>query len=250
MNKEDEILLKHFKDLSAKSYNSNIYTFTNFLAVNELAVLYEHEREFKASGFEINGGYDDAERVMVRFGNKEEFGYEEEYPISILEIAPLMEKFSDDLTHRDFLGALMNIGIEREMLGDIVVASKKAYLICHSNMKDFIIENLSKVKHTSVKLKELESVPETLRPAPVEKVLQVQSVRLDAVIAHTYNLSRSQSVELFLSKKVFLNGRQCENVSEDLKPGDKITVRGFGRFVYVETIGTSRKGKENIKILI
>lgn len=249
MNSEDEKLKKRFLELSNRSNLENRYIFTNFLGLSELSVFYESTKEMGNLPYEVFGGYEDAERVLIRFGSFESLGYEEPYPIAILEISPLIEKFSDDLTHRDFLGALMNLGIEREVLGDILLKKNKAYLFCLVSMKEYIINELSKVKHTSVKIRETDSLPETDKYVPTESLIQVASLRLDAVIARTYNLSRNDAVELFFEKKVFLNGRLIESNSKAVTSGDKVTVRGFGRFEISEVAGISKKGKQNLKIL-
>ena len=108
------------------------------------------EKELSYVPYQLGGGYQDAERVMLRFGGEELMGYEEEFPISCLKVSPVSAKFADVLTHRDYLGALMNLGIERDRLGDILIAGNEAFIFCTSSMADFITENLVKVKHTSV----------------------------------------------------------------------------------------------------
>lgn len=250
MNAEDELLKKRFMELSKRSYNDSRFTFTNFLSLAELSVFYETIKEIPGVEYSVFGGTEDAERVIVRFGSEDELGYSEAFPITILEISPLMEKFSDDLTHRDFLGALMNLGIEREVLGDILLKKNKAYLFVLNSMVEYISKELTRVKHTSIKVRIVDSIPETDKYVPSEKLIQVASLRIDAVIARVHNLSRGDAIELFTEKKVFLNGHLCENNSKMLSEKDKVTVRGFGRFEVFEIVGKSKKGKENIKILL
>lgn len=85
-------------------------------------------------------------------------GYTAEFPISMIKIAAAIDKFSDDLNHRDFLGALMNLGIEREMIGDILVTESgstgkhcSAYVFCVDTVANYIIDNITQIKHTNVK---------------------------------------------------------------------------------------------------
>lgn len=243
---EDEILKKRLRELAERSYNGGRFTFTDFLGMSEIASFYEEERELSYAHPVVFGGTDMSERAVIRFGDPEQLGFEEEFPIDILEIKPLMEKFSDDLTHRDFLGALINLGIERSVLGDIFLERNTAYVCCLSRISEFITEELTRVKHTTVKCSKPETVPELSAGAAKEQLLQVQSERIDAVVAKLYKQSRSDSVELFRQKKVFVNGRQCENNSYLLKNGDAVTVRGFGKFIFSGTTGQSRKGKNNI----
>ena len=127
-----------------------IFTFTEFLGLAEQDVFNQIESELRYVGYKIFGGTDDGERVIVRFGNEEELGYSVDYPIKCLVIRPLMQKFAEDLTHRDFLGALMNLGIKREKLGDIIIHENEGYLFCLEQIADYIVDNLTRVKHTSV----------------------------------------------------------------------------------------------------
>lgn len=250
MNKEDELLQKRIKDLANRSYNNNVYTFTDFLSLADASVYYETERDIRFVKSSVFGGDEDCERIMVRFGSEEQLGYEEAFPIQIIHIKPLAAKFSDDLSHRDILGALMNLGIERTVLGDIRLFGNEAYVFCTTGIADFICENLTRIKHTSVLAAVVEDMPQFTKQDAVEKVIQIQSERIDAVIAKVYNFSRSQCIPLFAQKKIFVNGRLCENNSLQLKAGDVITVRGNGRFTFEGVEGVSRKGKLNAKVKI
>lgn len=242
---KDDLELSRFRDLANRAYQKNIYTYTDFLSLADLAVFMEHERDFGFISHEINGGYEEAERVMVRFGSEDELGYEEAYPITLLRIAPLQSKFADDLTHRDFLGSLMNLGIERDVLGDILINEKCAYLFCKESVADYIIDSLSRVKHTSVMITREEALPDIMKKEPVETSVQIPSERIDALVAKVYHISREDSISLFREKRVFVNGRIIENNSGAIKPGDSVTVRGFGKFNYKGMTGLSKKGKVN-----
>ena len=113
-NEEDQILRKHFTDLAQKADQSHIATFTGFLSLPEQSVFYS--MDFSYVPHCVFGGQEGCERAVIRFGEEWEF------PICCIKMAPLMNKFADALTHRDFLGALMNLGIERSTLGDIYMA--------------------------------------------------------------------------------------------------------------------------------
>lgn len=248
--KDDRFLLNRIKDLANKCYRSNVYTFTDFLSLADAAAYYSVENELGFVEKTVWGGAEGCERVVVRFGGSEQLGYEERFPISVIHISALMKKFSDDLTHRDVLGALMNLGIEREVLGDINICDKDIYVFCLDKIAEYICENLSRIKHTSVICKITNDLPENIIKSTEERIVQIQSVRIDSVIAKVYNMSRSQCSAIFPEKKVFVNGRQCENNSYQLKDSDMVTVRGLGRFTFVTVTGTSRKGKLNAQIKI
>lgn len=194
------------------------------------------------------GGTADCERVMLRFGSEELCGYEEHFPIQCIEISPVVEKFGEELGHRDYLGALMNLGIERGTLGDIIIVGKCAFLFCTEKMAPYIMENLNQVRHTNVRCRIARNIPESTITRLERRTVQVSAARADSIIAKVYNLSRSEGVELFRAKKIFVNGRLNENNSGQLKPGDKVTVRGFGRFQFVAVAGETRKGKLNVEV--
>jgi RNA-binding protein YlmH len=185
---------------------------------------------------------------MVRFGNAEDLGYEEEFPICCIHIKPLLAKFADNLTHRDFLGALMNLGIERSTIGDIRVAEKEGYLFCQETIAEYICDNLDKIKHTNVKceiVKEMKDIP---KDEPEAKEVLVPSLRMDACLAKVYNLSRGDILEQFRAKKVYVNGRLCENNSRLVKEGETINLRGYGKFIYSGIKYETKKGKICIEV--
>jgi RNA-binding protein YlmH len=123
-----------------------------------------------------------------------------------------------------------------------------AYLFCLKKVTEYIVENLSQIKHTSVKCALLAQPPEAVKPRLEQVNLIVSSPRLDGVIAKLYHLSRSESIVLFREKKVFVNGRCMENNSGTCKEGDVISVRGFGRFVYNGSIHETKKGNLSISL--
>ena len=237
-------------DLARKSYEQNMYTFTGFLGLSEQDVFWQAEQELRYAGCRFFGGDSGCDRLVLRFGSPEDFGYEEPFAIVCVHIAPLLEKFADDLTHRDFLGALMNLGIERSTLGDIRVGHKEAYLFCLESIAPFICENLTQVKHTNVRCRLVEEAGQVPKEEPETLSVQVASARIDGVIAKVYNKSRNDVLELFRTGKVYVGGRLCENNSRVLKEEETVNVRGFGKFVYLGVKGETRKGKLSIQAAV
>lgn len=246
--KELQQLKKRLAELAERSYSHSVYTFTPFLGLSEQQVFYEIQQELSYVGCSMEGGSPLCERKMIRFGSEESLGYAEAYPIVCLEVEPLTPKFAEHLTHRDFLGAIMNLGIERDTVGDIFVQEKAAIVFCQESIAPYLIESLEQVKHTRVKCIRTE-VMEELRSPTLESVsLSVASPRIDSVVSKLYNIARSQSMELFRAGRVFVNGRLMENNSYTLKEGNAVTVRGFGKFIYSGVQGKTRKGKNRISV--
>lgn len=242
---KDELLKKRFIELARRSYATGTYQFTDFLGLNEMSLFEEVNGEFHGINYEKFGGADGCERVIVRFGDEESFGYSEEFPISILKISPVSQKFADKLTHRDFLGALLNLGIEREKLGDIAVIDNSAYLFLLYDIKEYVQNSLTRVKHTDVRITDAESVDTSSLFRTERRRVQISSERLDAVISKLFNISRENSSLLFRRALVFINGKCCESISKTPKINDVISVRGYGKFIYRGYESETRKGKLN-----
>ncbi len=243
---DKEFLKKRINELSDRAREKYMYTFTEFLSPQELSDAYLSVTDIK--NVFSSGGYEEAERKMLGFGDTSELGYDISFPLDILLIEPVQKKFSDELGHRDFLGALMNLGIKREKLGDILVKENSAYLICKEDISDYIISELSFVKHTHIRLKRIDELPEDVRPNLVDREIIVSNNRIDAIVAKLFNLSREQSLNLFREKKVYVNSAVYENNSGRLKENDIVSVRGHGKFIFIKEGGMTRK--ERLYVLV
>ncbi|MEE1516566.1 MAG: YlmH/Sll1252 family protein [Lachnospiraceae bacterium] len=247
MNNEEVFLQKRLLELAERSYKCSQYFFTGFMSSADVSLLHEVVDNLNLA-YKLWGGSESCERKMARFGDEASIGYDMPFPIEILHIEPLIEKFSDEFSHRDFLGAIMNLGIKRETIGDIFVSGKQGYVFVDEKISEYIIENLDKIKHTHVKVSKITSLPEEFAVNLKEIKLLVSSLRLDVVIASKCKLSRNQALELFRDKKVFLNERLCENNSYNVKAGDIISVRGYGKMIFKEISGETRKGRIYIQM--
>lgn len=248
VEKELQHLKNRLLELAERSYSHGIYTYTPFLGLSEQQVFYEVQRDAAYAGFGMEGGSPLCERKMIRFGSPDLLGYDEEYPIRCLMIEPLTPKYAEHLTHRDFLGAIMNLGVERGVIGDIFIQDKEAIVFCHESIAEYLTESVEQVKHTHVKCAAAEVSVHLREPVREEISFSVSSPRVDTVIARVYSITRSHSLELFKAGRVFVNGRLIENSSYALRSGDAVTARGFGRFIYVGEQGETRKGKMRISV--
>jgi len=240
LEKEELILRNKFLDLARNAYFKNIVTHSMFLNLYEQTIFETLKNELPNIKYIMFGGYSEAERKIVCF-------YCDKIPefdmLEYLKVSPSNKKFADDLTHRDFLGALMNLGIERHMIGDICIVDNVAHIITFNSMSETIINELSTVKRTKVVL-EVESADELKAVNRMEyKKINIPSERLDSIIGSIYNISRSK-VNLYIDAgKVFINSRQCFSHSSKIKDGDIITVRGLGRARFLGISALSKKGR-------
>ena len=245
---KNEFFLKRIRELANLSYQRDIVTFSDFLNLNEQNMVSSLKRQFPQIVMEIFGGYENAERQMVAF-HPDALAFTWEYPIDCLKIEPKAIKFSESLTHRDYLGALLNLGIERSVIGDIVVQEKAAWFFCQNKMTDFFLDNLCRVRHTNILITKVDD-PDKL-PCPKLEAINgtCASVRLDSLISLAFKASRSSMVSYIEGGQVFVNGKLITSNGYEPKEGDIISVRGKGRFIFDGMSHQTKKGRCGVRIL-
>lgn len=243
---ENQLLKNRFEELYSRSFNRNIWVYSSFLTVAEQALL----SSMKLGAVEFFGGYSGAERRIACFGSEEMCGYEAFPPIDCVKIEPVQMKFADELSHRDFFGSVMALGIKREVLGDIIVHGNCGYLFCENSITDYIIENLNQVRRTTVKCAVVEAPPTESVALPEIEEFVVASERLDCLIASVYNISRSLSKGLVEQGRVSVNSLLNENPAAALAAGFVVSVRGKGRFIYEGIARETKKGKIRARVRV
>ena len=244
--KEKEDVLSHIKDLWHLAEERGYATTSAFLSEEERAkFLQSIKGERGASYFLLP---ENGERQLFVFYPS--FMTEEECrsslsgenaPFSILEIRGKQKKFAEKLSHRDVLGAVMNLGISREQVGDILFQESASYLFLLRKMKDYVAENLSTIRPTAVQCKEVAEM-EGMERREVEERIFVPSERLDAIVSAVFHLSRGNAQEYFQKELVYRDGITVKG-SSSLKGGEKISVRGLGKFRYIGVEKNTKKGR-------
>ena len=130
------------------------------------------------------GGTGGTERVVAAFGDKEMYGYEPVFPIKCIRISPKGPKFAENLSHRDFLGSILSLGIEREQVGDIIIKDGVAHVFVLDNMAAYITDNLDRIRHTPVRCELTEDIPDIYSEAK-ELVVQIPSERVYGEVMQT-----------------------------------------------------------------
>ncbi len=234
-----------YRELLERARVQGVYTYTEFHSPSGASLSFSvaEEKELK-----LWGGMEFAERVVIRFGDPKELMYEEEFPIKLLHVAPKTIKFAEHLTHRDYLGAILNLGIERNQVGDILTVEKEAYVFVLEKVADFVKENLTKVKHNNVSVKEIKEFPKEIIPEEEYVECSVSSVRMDAILSKVLNLSRDTAKALVLEEKVIANGKIIKKPEYEPKEHETILVRGFGRFTFHGKQRENKKGKTVVLI--
>ncbi len=248
MDKDEILIKKRFIDLSKMSYQKGISLFTDFLSMNELSILHNTKSSELSAAYCTFGGYEFAERQMAMFVPDALF-YDMPYPITVLQIMAKYPKFAQELSHRDYLGAVIHLGVDRCKIGDIVVREKEAYIFCHEKMAQFFCDELTQIKHTAVDTVVCDVPKEISKPDFAELTGTVSSLRADSIAALALHRSRSSIQDLFKMQKIFVNGKIIESGSYIMKEEDILTVRGFGRFIFKEVINITKKDRLHILIL-
>ncbi len=156
------------------------------------------------------------------------------------------------LTHRDYLGSLLALGIERSVIGDIAVTDEySAILFVKAAMADFLTTALERIGADKVGVRPLSDedarqTPDTRRWESVSDT--VASLRLDGIVAAAANLSRDKAKQLVTGGFVDVDFRPCEQPDTELVPGCYLSIRGHGRYLFSDVDGTSKKGRIRIKL--
>ncbi|MGN0733278.1 MAG: YlmH/Sll1252 family protein [Emergencia sp.] len=192
------------------------------------------------------GGYEDAERVIL-INMPDYFDLDRDNPLCVIraEKAP----GSRELTHRDYLGSLLGLGLKRDMIGDIIVREDGADIIVMEDIADFILMNYYKAGRTNLSVSRLPISGLILQEHKKTIVTDtVASLRLDSVIASAFGLSRGKASEAITRGIVFVNNMEVIKTDYQVAEGDKLTLRGKGKAVLAEVGGRSRKDRQYITI--
>lgn len=241
---EDLWIEKRFLDLSRQAANRGIAVFSDFLTLNELNIFHQSSSKY-AADYALNGGYEFAERQIAAF-LPDALSYRPNYPIDCLKLGARNPKFAEQISHRDILGAVMNLGIERGKIGDILVKDSYAYIFCKKEISDYICEELYMVRRTAVQCEKTVAANMNITPNLMECDAIVASNRMDNIVAALTNLSRSDAVRLIQSGKVFIQGKECLQNTYVCRCDDMISIRGYGKFRFNGEAGMTRKNRLKI----
>lgn len=227
--------------------NNHSNEFTDFLDPYERSLAKSILNRFMDINYLEDGGVIDAERQIIGI-------YPDYLEVDNLELNITVLRMIGDfdgLSHRDFLGAILNLGIKRSKIGDILVHDDYTDIIVKREISDFILFNLEKVANRKAHVEErpLESlVPVEVLYRELSKVLS--SYRLDVYISASYNLSRQDSMNIIKSGSVKVNWESIDKPAKELEIGDLISVKGYGRSILHSVDGLSNKGRIRTKIRI
>ncbi|MCQ2477210.1 MAG: YlmH/Sll1252 family protein [Clostridia bacterium] len=260
MTSDEKIMLSYVSEKAEQCLDRQMITESKFLDMHEKSLVNALKLPYGVRQI-FYGGFEDAERTVAVFLPEyiEADDYDslekhfaqvpEDCPVALLEVSK--DKFSKPLTHRDYLGALMGLGINREMTGDIMVNEGGCHIAVMKNMAEYIAKNMVSAGRGTLNInitspwdargiEKNEGVPDSFT---------VSSPRLDSIVKNGFSVSRDAACEAISKGLVFLNDSECLKPDKRIAEGDKITLRHKGRVIISSMGGKSKRGRDIINVI-
>lgn len=245
LTEDDRILFRNIEDKIRQSEKQFTPKFTFFLDERSCALV---EKAFADSNFDnyfLYGGYDSASRKILSVAPPYSYANFPEFPIAALKIS---YRKTDTVTHRNVLGSLMGLNIERKTVGDIICSEGETVVFVVEQVADTVLSELKKIGKVGVKVALCHDPPQIAEQSYESIETTVASLRLDCVVSAVTGLSREKSAQLIKNGKVAVNYVEQSSVSSQLECGAKFSVRGYGKFILGSVNGVSKKNRIHITI--
>ena len=210
-------------------------------------------RKIRFDNYQLFGGYGESERkILIVYPEKYNEKMIEKNYFKMLKIVrvELPEEEHSKYSHRNYLGGIVKLGLKREKVGDILVSNDGADIIVVDDFAEILkneLSSLTRFESSKIYLEELSNLRK--KEIKIEEIsIIVPSLRLDNIVSDLARTSRSKAAEIINQERVFVNGQNETKLSKQVKLNDIITIRGKGRFIIKEFIGTTRSGRTVIKI--
>lgn len=252
-NEEDRLLVSKMLDQIILCTKRNKIQNTDFLDERQKIILEKVLHRAEIENYTIFGGFNEAERNTIIFypekWNEEIVEKNYDSIMQVIEII-LPNDLKGKYTHRDYLGGVMKVGLKREKIGDIIVWEEGAHIIVLNEIVPFLeqhISALTRFQKAQIRIKKIEELhPCNIRKEEIE--ILVPSMRLDNIVSELSKTSRTKAEEIIRQERVFINYEVVTKDSKVLKIGDKITIRGKGKFELKEHIGNTKKGRFILRV--
>lgn len=248
MNIEDKLIIAKLEDKINLSKTRNKIVNTEFLTIYQKEIIEKELNKIKLKNYFFFGGYDEAEgNILIIYPEKLGLDIAKnnlKNIIGAVEIK-LPKELVGKYTHREYLGAVMQTGLNRNRIGDIIVHKEMAYIVVLKENAAYIVDFLKGLtKFSKAKVEEI-SYDKIKVKKPEFNIITVtiSSMRLDNIVSELTKVSRARSEELISEEKVFINSKCNTKVSKEIKEKDILAIRGKGKFIIDKVVGNNKKGK-------
>lgn len=228
---EERSLINRINDLCKAADQRRQFQFTEFLDMTEATRTMSYLESLKRP-YRMYGGYKAAERQLaIIYSENEKNDSVDVMPVSFVRVTPISNPYLRKLTHRDYLGALMNLGIERRVLGDILLLEDGAVIICMTHIEAYIVKCLSTIGQSEVVIDVINHIDLNQYQRDFKLIRStVASLRLDSIVKVCSNKSRGDSATMIRCGKVSINAREVTKTSTIIQEGQILSIRGLGKF--------------------
>ena len=252
-NEEDKLLIAKINDKISQCKTKNKITYSDFLNMHEKNIVKKSLNIINDINYIFFGGYADAEReLFIAIPSKiDQIMLEKNYKniFKIIQI-DLPEELYGNYEHRDYLSAIIKLGVERSKVGDILVTPKGSQIIILKDLESYFLTNLpeltrfSKSTITSHSIDEI--IPKEIKFKEISVILS--SLRLDKFVAELGKCARNKANDIIQEGRVFINSENELKPSKSIKEKDIITIRGKGKFIFDSVEKTTKNGKFIVKV--
>lgn len=240
LNDEERNLILHLGDLVTLSQKYYKPCFSDFLNERQTGLAIDTMKKCGVSDYMLWGGFSEASRVMLCVYPPYMCPEKEDFPLVCVN---LKYRSVDVLTHRDFLGSLMALGIKRDVVGDILVQEGLASFFVKSDFEQYVISQIRKIGRVGVAFTDKSVDFDKLSQDFEESECVVSSLRIDNIVSAAAKLSRAKAKQAVESGLVAVNYEITSDTDGKVHSGDKISVRGCGKFIILFDGKVSKKGK-------
>ncbi len=245
---EDKICLSQVLDKIEFSSSRQSIENTDFLDMYQVSLVENFLRKNKIENCILYGGYDEAERKMlICYPDRISEDALKEEINNLFKVVRIMLSSSEigKYTHRNYLGGIVKLGLEREKVGDIIVSKEGADIITKSDFAKILhdqLPSLTRFENSKISIENIQNLKKQEITMEIVKII-VPSLRLDNFVSDLAKTSRSKAAQIISQERVFINGQNETKLSKQVKLNDIITIRGKGRFVIKEFGGSTRSGR-------
>lgn len=253
MDIDDKLVIARLEDKINLSKTRNKIVNTEFLSLYQKEIIKKELNKRKLENYFFFGGYEGAEgEILViypeKLGRDFALANVEDIIKGVRIILP--KETVGKYSHREYLGSVMQTGLNRNRIGDIIVHEAEAYIVVLKENSKYIVDFLKGItRFSKASIEEIDYTEIKVKEPKFEEITAViSSMRLDNIVSELAKVSRSKAEELLSDEKVFVNAKCETKDSKIIKENDVLAIRGKGKFIINKVVGSNKKGKTIVEV--